>query len=273
MKMIGHKKFVLLAFCIIVFSSLLVILLPLKPAPETTSDLTSAVMNAIDFCGGLNESDALLMLDVIYRRFEIASFADALQRYDMVISETPDDAPIMRVFRRIADYDNVLQHDDLYSISWELDVLTVPALYCDRLELPADYSESLLLASRGGGYSLTHALLAHIWIQENGCELPLSEEFVEYLYHANAELINENSVVDDLELEAATFLYLAGQGDLVGDDFIESVLEVQKDDGGWLFSSDEPGDSDWHASVLALLLLLHLEYPADSYPPMLAPKP
>lgn len=270
--MIGRKRLVLLAFCIIVFCSLLVMLLPLKPAPEPAPDVSSAIVKAIDFCEELDEPDALLMLDVMYRRFEISSFADALQRYDQVLSENPDKAPIMRVFRRIADYDNVLQKGDLDSVSWELDALTVPALYCDRMEAPADYTGSLVMAAGRGGYMLTHALLAHIWIQENGCELPLSEEFIEYLYHANAKLINEDSVVDDLELEAAAFLCLAGQGALVDNAFIERVLAVQKDDGGWLFSSDEPDDSNWHATVLGLLLLLHIEYPATSHPPMLAPK-
>ncbi len=271
--MIGRKRLVLLTTCIIVICSLLIIMLTLKPATEPAPDVSSAVVKAINFCEGLDEPDALLMLNVIYRRFNISSFADALQRYDQVLSENPDKAPIMRVFRRIADYDNVLQKGDWDSVTWELDALTVPALYCDRMELPAYYAQSLTIAAVSGGYSLTHALLAHIWVQENHCELSLSEDFTENLYRANAELINEDSVVDDLELEAATFLYLAGQGVLVENTFIDRVLTVQKDDGGWLFSSDEPDDSDWHASVLGLLLLLHVEYPATSYPSMLAPEP
>jgi hypothetical protein len=234
--------------------------------------VSAAVVKAVDFCAGLDEPDALLMLDVMYRRFEIASFSDALQRYDQILSEKPYEAPIIRVFRRIADHDNVLQNGDFDSVSRELDILTVPALYCDRLELPVYYNQSLTIAAGSGGYSLTHALLAYIWIQENGCELSLSEEFTEHMYHATAELINEDSVVNDLELEAATFLHLAGQGALVDNTFIERVLTVQKDDGGWLSSSDKLEDTDWHASVLGLMLLLHVEYPATSYPPMLAPK-
>jgi len=270
--MIGRKGLALLALCIIVVCSLSLILLTLEPAHESAPDVSSALVKAVDFCSGLDEPDALLMLDVMYRRFEISSFSDALQRYDQVLSENPDKAPIMRVFRRIADHDNVLQKGDLDSVSWELDVLTVPALYCDRMELPAYYNQSLTMAAVSGGYPLTHALVGHIWIQENGCELSLSEEFIEYMYHATAELINEDAVVTDLELEAAAFLHLAGQGALVDNAFIERVLAVQKDDGGWLSSSDKPDDSDWHASVLGLMLLLHVEYPATSYPSMLAPK-
>jgi hypothetical protein len=78
-------------------------------------------------------------------------------------------------------------------------------------------------------------------------------------------------VVNDLELEAAAFLYEAGQGALVDHAFVERVIATQNYDGGWLGSSDKQGDSDWHTTVLALLLLLHVEFPANSYPPMLAP--
>lgn len=264
--MIGRRRLVLLAVCIIALCSLLVVPLLLQPK----LDVPSAIEKAIDFFEGLNEPDALLFLDVMHRRFGITSFADALQRYDQILAEKPDQASIMRVFRRIADHDNVFQNGDLNSVTYETDLLTVPALYCDRLGLPTYYREDFIRAANLGGYMLTHALLAYIWIQENGCELSISEEFIEYLYHANAALINKDSVVDDLELEAAAFLHLAGQGSLVDDIFIERVLAVQRDDGGWLFSSDEPGESHWHATVLGLLLLLHIEYPANSYPHMLA---
>ncbi|MCJ7762893.1 hypothetical protein MUP38_05510, partial [Candidatus Bathyarchaeota archaeon] len=73
-------------------------------------------------------------------------------------------------------------------------------------------------------------------------------------------------------LEAAAFLYLAGQGALVNDAFIDRVIAVQNYDGGWLLSSNNSGSSDWHPAILGLFLLLQREYPADSYPPMLAPE-
>jgi hypothetical protein len=126
-------------------------------------------------------------------------------------------------------------------------------------------------AANLGDYMLPHVLLAWIWIQENGCEVSLPDGFVENLYIANAALIGTDPVVNDLELEAAAFLCLAGQGALVDDAFVDRVIEVQNADGGWLFSSDTPSVSDWHTTILGLLLLLHVEYPADSYPPMLAP--
>ena len=272
-----------MVFCLIVLCSLLAVplLLHPEPAPEPTPAptpspiaLQPAIANAIAFfeeSDEPNDAYALLLLDVVHRRFEIAEFADALQRYDQIMAVLPDQAPLMRLFRRIADHDNQLQIWDLQEVTEDIDLVTLPALYCDQLELPNNYPSTLDRATRIGNYLLTHALLACIWIQENGCEMPLSDEAVENIYHANAALINDDQVVADVELEAATFLYLAGQGALVDHAFVERVIAVQNDDGGWLRSSDTPGDSHWHATALALLLLLHVEYPSDSYPPMLAP--
>jgi hypothetical protein len=98
----------------------------------------------------------------------------------------------------------------------------------------------------------------------------LSEGFIEDVYRANAELVNSDQVVNEVELEAAAFLYLAGQGNLVNDAFVRRVVEIQNDDGSWSRSSDASGDSNWHPAILGLLLLLHVENPSDSYPPMLA---
>ncbi|UCF45156.1 MAG: hypothetical protein JSW44_00495 [Candidatus Bathyarchaeota archaeon] len=235
-------------------------------APEV---LQRAVANAIAFFMGSREPFALLWLDVMHRRFNITAFADALKRYDDVLAE--EQRLELRVFRRIADHDNPLQVEELQALWFPVDRVTAPALYCDRLELPANYPARFEHAVNSGKQLLTHALLAWIWIQDNGCELPLSEGFIEDMYRANAALIDDDSEMDELELEAAAFLYLAGQGALVDDAFVELVIAFQNYDGGWLYSSDDPGVSDWHATILGLLLLLHVQYPADSYPSVLAP--
>lgn len=263
----GMRLKLLLVFCITALCILLLIPLVFQPAP----DLSSSVAKAIDFYEDIDEPDALLMGDVMYRRFGIEAFAGSLQLYDQILSENPDQAPLMRVFRRMADYYNVLEDHDLEAVQLDTDLLTVPALYCDRLELPMDYSGQLVQGANLGNYMLTHALLACIWIQENGCEVPLSDDLMEALYLANAELINEDDVVIDLELEAAAFLYLAGQENLVKGTFIDKIIAVQNSDGGWSQSSNRRATSDWHTTSLALLVLLHVEYPSSSYPPMLSP--
>jgi hypothetical protein len=213
------------------------------------------------------------MLNVLYRRFGITEFKDSSQTYDEQLAVNPENAPMLRVFRRIADYTNPVLPTDFYAVTDDFDRLTVPALYSDRSTLPDNYLSMLTNAEDSGGYLSTHALLATIWLQDNHCNLSMPDNFTESLYHANAALIGNGSVVTDLEPEAAAFLYLAGQGTLVDDAFVQRVIATQNYDGGWSPSSDTADSSYWHTSVLGLMLLLHVEFPASSYPPMLAPAP
>ncbi|MBT8172130.1 hypothetical protein KJN74_04605, partial [Candidatus Bathyarchaeota archaeon] len=153
------------------------------------------------------------------------------------------------------------------SVIVDLDQITIHALYCDRLDLPDNYFELLDQSASKGGYFLTHVLLAIVWIEENDCNFEYPEGFKEKIFQYNAALINNDSIVTDLELEAASFLFLAGQGSLVKDDFINLVFLNQKNDGSW----GQPGQ-EWHTTILGLLLSLHIKYPAQNYPPTIAPQ-
>jgi hypothetical protein len=270
---LSKRTTLLLAFSItLLFSLLLVVPLLINPEPDlpTEHELHNAITNAIDLIEDTREPYAVLWLDVMHRRFGIVEFADALQRYDQLLTEQQAEGGIMQVFRRIADYKNTIKADDLQAVSTTSDLIIARALYCDRLELPSDYSEILDSEANQGGYHLTHVLLAWIWIQENGCELELPDGFVDEIYHGNAAIINKDpKAVDDLKLEAAAFLYLAGKGGLVDDSFIGYVIARQNDDGGWGHSNDNQDESYWHSTILGLLFLLHVESSVDSYPPML----
>ena len=264
MKIVKYK--IPLAFCVIALVSL-VLLLPLL---QPTLSVHHAVTNAIDFLKESNEPFALLWLDVIYRRFEIPEFADSSKRYDQLLNDSQGEPLQLRVFRRIANYNNSLWIGDLEGLV-DLDSIVGPALYCDRLGLTLEYQKMIEAKVNLGEYELTHVLLAWIWIQDNGCEVFLSESFIEKLYNANAELIDNDQIVDDLELEAGAFLYLAGQGELVDESFIQRVIATQNTDGGWGISSKSSRESNWHPTILGLLLLLHIDSPSALYPPILAP--
>ena len=126
------------------------------PAP-TPHDLQPTVMRAINFFQESEEPDdpyALLLLDVVNRRFGIEEFADALNRYDEIMGMLPYEAPLMRLFRRIADYNNPFQYWDLEEVSEDVDRLTIPALYCNQLDIPRDYQSALERAFSLGGYIL-----------------------------------------------------------------------------------------------------------------------
>jgi len=244
-----------------------------KPTPNLTPSnrtIQEAIGNATSYLDTLTEPYAMLMLNVIYRRFGITEFADSLQIYDQALaSSSGTDASLLRVFRRIASYDNLLQVGDMMAVTAETDKITVPALYCDQFGLYDDYPELLAQAANGEDYILTHALLATIWMQENNYQPKLPASFLEALYQDTADLIGNDPVVTDLELEAATFLYLADKGSMVDNVFIQNVVEAQNVDGGWC-DPEFSLDSNWHSSVLALLLLLHVQNPAGAYSPMLA---
>ena len=265
MRLSKQKVLLFAAFVIVLFSLLII-----PPYLHTIPDLELPIKKAIGFLELSNEPHALLWLDVIHRRFGIEEFTDSLQLYDQVLNELPGEQLQLHVFRRIVDHDNPIQQRDLERFVG-LDRIVVPALYCDRFGLSDDYAELLENNVSFEEYELTHVLLALIWMQDNGCKVPLSDSSIKNLYRANAALINNDSFVEDLELEAAAFLYLAGQGGLVQDFFIERVIAAQNDDGGWCISGDRQDESNWHPTVLGLLLLLHVEFPSDSYPPILSP--
>ena len=225
--------------------------------------IDSAVARAVRCLADSAEPHALLWLEQIGRRFGIEAFAGSLQRFDRLLAGGPRDAPLLRLLRRIADPGNPLRHADLDAVEHTSDRIIIAALYCDRVELPPPFVRALEEAAKSGGYWCTHALLAWIWMQERGGAPELSPRFLDELFAANAAIVNENpKLVTDLKLEAAAFLHEAGQGERVDPAFIDCVLRTQNADGGWGITRDQPDASDWHGSVLGLLLLLHRRRPA-----------
>jgi hypothetical protein len=232
----------------------------------TEADVRGAVAKAIQFFEHSREPHALLWLNVMHRRFAIEPFADALARYDALLAEGHEDAPVLRVLRRIADAENPLDPDDLEHVAKQTDRMLVSALYCDRYGLPPAFAEVLEKAVLEGGYAVTHGLLSLIWIRENRCELTLPDGLVDRMYARVAAIIDESpGMVNDLKLEAAAFLCLARQAKRVDLRFVQRVVAIQNADGGWGRPPEEdpakPDQSSWHSTVLALLLLLHVHFP------------
>jgi hypothetical protein len=105
-------------------------------------------------------------------------------------------------------------------------------LYSDRRPLLANYSAMLQAGLDGGDYFTIHTLLAAFWLKENNCSVVLPANFMNSLYLKTASLINNDTDLTDLEIEAAALLYQAGQGQLVDSSFIQLVIANQKPDGG-----------------------------------------
>jgi hypothetical protein len=232
----------------------------------TEGEVAAVVANAIVFLKSAREPDALLFMGLIHRRFGLKEFANALELYDAELPKHPDRAPVLRVFRRMFDASNPIQLDDWEHVKIQTDRLLVSALYCDRLGLPESFAGALARAVSQGRYAATHALLAWVWIQENGCQLAVPAGFFEDMCHAVARIIDEDPTsVNDIKLEAAAFLCLAHQVHRVDLGFVKRVIAFRNEDGGWgrpVEGAGHPGESSWHSTILALMILLHVRFPA-----------
>jgi hypothetical protein len=231
----------------------------------TDAELKATVANAIGFLQKAREPHALLFMGLIHRRCGVQEFANALELYDEVLPAHPDRAPVLRVFRRMFDANNPIRLEDWEHVTIPTDRLLVSALYCDRLSLPESFAEALGRAVRQGRYAATHALLAWIWVQENGCQLATPDGFLEEMYSTVAAIIDEDpTTVNDIKLEAGAFLCLARQASRVDLGFVRRVVAFRNDDGGWgrpVEGAGKPDESSWHSTILALIILLHVRFP------------
>ena len=233
----------------------------------TEAQVRTAVANGIKFLNRTREPYGLWFMGMMHRLFGVPEFADALKRYDEEIAERPKEAPVLRVLRRLNDANNPLQPDDWDHVLIHTDRVLATALYCDRLGFrPSLTQKCSRRGVKAGGYHATHVLLAWIWLQDNRCKLAVRDGFVEEMYRANAAILEDRpTIVNDLKLEAAAFLCMARQGKRVDPRFIRHVVSIQRADGGWgkldTPDPDKPDESSWHSTTLALLLLLHVEFP------------
>ena len=232
----------------------------------TEDEVAAVVANAIAYLQSAREPHALLFMGLMHRRFGVKEFANALELYDAELPKHPDRAPVLRVFRRMFDANNPIQLDDWEHVTLQTDRLLVSALYCDRLGLPESFADVLARAASQGRYAATHALLAWVWIQENGCQLPAPAGLFEDMCRAVARIIDEDpTAVSDIKLEAGAFLCLAHQVHRVDLGFVKRVIGFCNADGGWgrpVEGAGKPAESSWHSTILALMILLHVRFPA-----------
>lgn len=228
----------------------------------THADVRQTIADAVNYLQEATHPHALMFMTILHRRFGIEEFADAGKWYDDVLpQQPPEEIPVHRVFRRVFDADNPIVPDDWDHVATPTDRLIISALYCDRLGLPPDFADVMQRAVRQGGYGLTHAVLAWAWIQDNNYELELPEGLLEEMFAGAAAMIDEDPTsVDDVKLEAGAFLCMARQSARVNPDFVQRVVRFQNPDGGW----GPVNDSNWHATILALMIMLHVRFPYAS---------
>lgn len=156
------------------------------------------------------------------------------------------------------------------------DAITMPAAYCATYPLPSDFRNRMLTAIAAGGYYTTHALLAELFLESNGCPPPLTSSERDSLVTSVQGIISlADGSLDDLDIEAMAFLVAAGRADLLPSDAYAAFLDYQRINGGWppkvwLATRSGPANND-HTSGLGLWLLLGLQYPVINAGPLLPP--
>jgi hypothetical protein len=253
---------------------------PASPALPVTPPSREALRAAAARAAALLASDrwndplAFILSDALYRRFAVETLSASTLRFAEFRAAHPD-VTWVDVFRRLIDPEQKARpewFDPAAGGARGLDRLTVLALYCDQVPPPADYRALLEKGRAEGGYALTHAALALIWLRENGCRVA-EPDFEKRVIRETAALVRADGAVSDLELEAAAMVARLGEARLLPDRFPQEVMAAQHGDGGWAEDGGKTSPSDWHPTILALWFLLEIEQPGGTIPMVPRPGP
>lgn len=136
----------------------------------------------------------------------------------------------------------------------DTDAMTIRALYCNQFELGDDYIDLLKNEAGIGNYQASHALLALIWLRQNGCLKNINLSLVENLIiEANWTNIKVAEDWTDLKIESIAFLQEYGVEMEIK--LIEGLLKQQNPDGGFPMKPDTL-QSHTHTTILAIWALL-----------------
>jgi hypothetical protein len=170
---------------------------------------------------------------------------------------------VFAIYRRIDDPSAAITKQQIADLPTPIDRITATALHCDRIPVPDDWIEILRKGSAAGAYALTHSVVATEWTVENGCraradvaalqqeQITLLVRFIEQRH----ELAGRFDAITDMWIEAVDMLYYIGARESVQSAWIDEILALQRDDGGWPRHPRAPR-SDPHATALAIWVLL-----------------
>ena len=234
------------------------------PNPDS---LDRAIARLIAYVDTIDDAPSLqMLLQYAHRRFGVSEFADARARYDRATK-----MPAERVFRRIVDRESVAAPADLARLG-DTDVMVSAALYCDVLPLPPDYRATLDARRESGGYDLTHVLLSLELLRENSCTGVVPPGYEDSVATDVAALVAASGPPTDLEIESEALLCIVGCGHLLHPGFTQRLVGAQRADGGFSASGQALMPSRWHASGLALVVLLDSRYPTAPLIPLIGTK-
>ena len=133
------------------------------------------------------------------------------------------------------------------------------ALYCDLSGYDeVDFATLRSIRSMKGDYADTHFLLSLLLLKENKCfdDKRLAVE-IQATVQPIANAAKEDTAFSDLYAERIVFLYWAGYGNVIKNDWIEIIRKARTADPGWRDSGVRISNA--HTTGLALLALIYFE--------------
>ncbi|OFY87615.1 MAG: hypothetical protein A3F72_13545 [Bacteroidetes bacterium RIFCSPLOWO2_12_FULL_35_15] len=137
----------------------------------------------------------------------------------------------------------------------------IRALLCKEKPVDEKFLDFLEAQINSGGYQLTHAVIALIWLRENQCIIneKRTKGMINTSINLLLELAKKERYNTDIGIEAMAVLCYSGNYKKIKPFMISEVLKVQKANGSWAHSP-ETTITDEHTTILAFWLLLGVEY-------------
>lgn len=163
--------------------------------------------------------------------------------------------PTLSLFRRLLETpgkESPLRQKTL-PVMTSIDRWVLPPLYCREVAVDQDLQDTLLNTADLHGYELTHAYLGLLFLDRYGCS---NDKIIHALNTVPQQLVEEQDTdtFSDVFAERIAFLGYAKQKNLIGKEWIHTILTAQQDSGAWNDPIYGPKDNP-HTTALAIWAL------------------
>lgn len=225
-----------------------------------SDSIKKVIDKSVNFFKNKDKIDAqsYLLLDYLIRKYEIPLSIDS-RKAKNAFNENNLNSSFTFFYRIIEPEAIKVVVPDTFNIPMEQSL--VRALLCKEKPVDEKFLDFLEAQINSGGYPLTHAVIALIWLRENQCII--NEKRIKGMINTSINLLLELAKKEryntDIGIEAMAVLCYTNNYKKVTPFMISEVLKVQKANGSWAHSP-ETTMTDEHTTILALWLLLGVEY-------------
>ncbi len=212
--------------------------------------------------GGDFEASTGLFFNFLSKKFPLENIPPIKKIYN-----SPDEFnkhPSTKLYQRLAHPHSISEEDiEQYRGGIpinDLQYIMLAGMYCDEIPLKQDFLQKIKTQTELDGYFLTHAALSIHFAKCLKCPLPNEFESIEKQQIKLLEKLIETTDIQDLKYEAIAILKLMNPSATIKQEWIDEVLDMQLEDGGWARVKKLKTSND-HTTFLALWALLESKYP------------